>query len=199
QEEQLNALTLVKTFLTGQSEAQIQKLHKRITPYIQFRQTVDDFLCEFFNQVCTQNCYQSHRSACCSKDGIITFFADVLINALVSTSEQLTALEQAIQNPEYKMKCIYLKSTGCLWQIKPSVCVMFLCENAQQRVFEESPHAKPTWQELKQWERSFKWPDRPVLFDWLEQCAMDSGFHSPLMYLHTSPGLIRIKQLAGLI
>ena len=199
QEEQLDALNLVRNFLSERSEVQIQQLCEKITPYLEFRQTVDGFLCEFFSQVCTQNCYRSRRSACCSKDGIITFFADVLINALSSTPRQLGILEQAIRYPKYEMKCIFLGPKGCLWQIKPVVCVMFLCETAQKHVFDEKKHAKFIWQDLKHRERSFKWPDHPVLFDRLEQCAMDCGFNSPLMYLHNSPGLLLVKKRAGLI
>jgi len=52
---------------------------------------------------------------------------------------------------------------------------------------------------LEQESRRFKWPDRPVLFDTLEKLFLDAGFHSPLMYLHTSPGLLRVKQQAGLV
>ena len=51
---------------------------------------------------------------------------------------------------------------------------------------------------LKQ-EKSFKWPDRPVLFDDLEKLFLDLGCHSTLMHLNLSPGLLRIKKRAGLI
>ncbi|CAB1071247.1 hypothetical protein D1AOALGA4SA_1164 [Olavius algarvensis Delta 1 endosymbiont] len=44
----------------------------------------------------------------------------------------------------------------------------------------------------------FTWPDRPVLFDDLESYFLKTGCRSPLMYLHNSPGLLRIKQKAGL-
>jgi hypothetical protein len=47
--------------------------------------------------------------------------------------------------------------------------------------------------------KSFRWPDRPVLFDQLEQVFMAVGCRSPLMYINTSPGLLRIKQKAGLL
>lgn len=170
-----------------------------MSPYIQFRQTLDGFLSEFFSRVCTENCYRSRRSACCSKDGIITFFADVMINAFFSDSQQLDCLEQAIQHPRSEMKCIYLGPDGCMWEIKPVVCVMFLCEPARKPVFEANPQAASTWQKLKLQERSFRWPDRPVLFDRLEQSVIDGGHHSPLMYLHNSPGLMRVKKRAGLI
>jgi len=45
--------------------------------------------------------------------------------------------------------------------------------------------------------KRFTWPDQPVLFDDLESYFMKSGYRSPLMYLHNSPGLLRVKQKAG--
>ena len=49
---------------------------------------------------------------------------------------------------------------------------------------------------LAQERKRFTWPDRPVLFDDLEQYFMDAGCTSPHMYLHNSPGLLRVKQMA---
>jgi hypothetical protein len=49
---------------------------------------------------------------------------------------------------------------------------------------------------LKQREKHFRWPDRPVLFDDLEKYFMAAGYSSPLMYLNNSPGLLRVKELA---
>ncbi|MGD2030721.1 MAG: hypothetical protein PVG86_12380, partial [Desulfobacterales bacterium] len=53
-----------------------------------------------------------------------------------------------------------------------------------------------TWNELKQRKKIYTWPDRPVLFDDLERYFMNAGYSSPLMYLHNSPGLLRIKKQA---
>lgn len=198
QEEQLDALNLVSTVLADLSPNQMDQLHQEISPYLEFRQSVEHFLSENFSGVCTRACYQSQRSACCSKDGIITFFADVLINAITSTPEQLGALFQAVKMPAAGMKCIYLAEDGCLWQVKPSVCVMFLCESAQKEVYSANPAAEPAWRALKDQMRCFTWPDRPVLFDRLEQFVLDRGYRSALMYLHNSPGLMRVKQRAGL-
>jgi hypothetical protein len=41
--------------------------------YCAYRQEVDAFLKTHLAGVCTQKCYQSRVSACCSKEGIITF------------------------------------------------------------------------------------------------------------------------------
>jgi hypothetical protein len=198
QKEQQHALNLVTGFLPGLAPDQSHYLHQKITPYLLFRETIDKFFAEHFSNICTQACYRSRRSACCSKDGIITFFADVMINVLCSTSRQIQTLAKAIESPLWRTKCIYLGENGCLWKVRPSVCAMFFCETAQQRVFSENPQAMSTWENLKDEERRFKWPDRPVLFDWLEQYVIDHGYRSPLMYLHNSPGLIRVKKRAGL-
>ena len=199
QQEQIDALNLVTRFLSELDDERIQLLNQKISPYLHFRKSVDDFLTKHFSRTCTQTCYQNQRSACCSKDGIITFFGDVLINALCSTSSELQRLAQAVEAPRQQMKCIFLESVGCLWRIKPAVCVMFICPSALEEVFSRNPQAKKRWEELKALERTFKWPDQPVLFDWLEQFALTFGYQSPLMYMHNSPGLMRVKKKAGLI
>ena len=199
QQEQIDALNLATTYISKLSKGQIRKLDEKIAPYLEFRHCVDTFLLDNLSQICTQSCYLNQRSACCSRDGIITFFADVLINALYSSPKQIEHLTQAIEKPKVEFKCLYLGGSGCLWQIKPIVCVMFLCEKAQQSVFSENPQTKLAWQHLKNEERRFKWPDRPVLFDWLEKCVLENGYSSSLMYFHNSPGLLRVKKHAGLI
>lgn len=75
---------------------------------------------------------------------------------------------------------------------------MFLCDFAMKEVAEKYPEAALKWQQLKQNERLFKWPDRLVLFDYLEEVFLTAGYRSSLMYFHNSPGLLRIKQQAGL-
>jgi len=82
-----------------------------------------------------------------------------------------------------------------MWRVKPIVCEMFLCEQAKKEVFREKAWAEDAWEELKQRKKLYTWPDRPVLFDDLERYFMDAGYSSPLMYLHNSPGLLRVKQL----
>jgi hypothetical protein len=76
---------------------------------------------------------------------------------------------------------------------------MFLCDRAQQKVFGDSPEVAEIWDGMKKREMTFRWPDRPVLFDRIESRFMAAGVSSSLMYLHNSPGLIRIKRNAGLI
>lgn len=194
QQEQVQTLFQVQRYLADISADKRQTLLSQIADYLEFRQEVDSFLGEYFSNLCTQKCYQSKRSACCSRDGIITFFGDVVINTLVSTDDQIEILTAAIQEPYDRFKCIYLGRQGCLWQVKPIVCEMFLCKTAAKEVFGQEPEASEIWKEFKRRRKLFTWPDRPVLFDDLERYFIDAGYSSPLMYLHNSPGLLRVKQ-----
>jgi hypothetical protein len=152
-----------------------------------------------FKRVCTTSCFQSQRSACCSRDGIITFFADVVVNVLMSTPDEVVQLHTVLNTIRDDLKCVYLGRQGCLWRIKPIVCQMFLCDAAAEAVFAGKPELKDQWEAFKQEAQQFKWPDRPVLFDTLEKVFLDAGYESPLMYLHTSPGLLQVKRKAGLL
>ena len=64
--------------------------------YIQFRREVDDLLSGHFEDICTRKCYESSLSACCSLEGMITHFADVVINVLFSTQEEIASLRSAL-------------------------------------------------------------------------------------------------------
>jgi hypothetical protein len=200
QKEQAESLAIVRKHLSSLNSRQKKTLFEMASEYFLFRKEVDSFLNNYFGNVCNLKCYQSQLSACCGRDGIITFFADMVINALVSSEKDLDRLDVATSlNYENVIKCIYLGNKGCLWKIKPIVCEMFLCNSAMKEVFEKYPEAALKWQQLKQNERLFKWPDRPVLFDYLEEVFLTAGYRSSLMYFHNSPGLLRIKQQAGLI
>ena len=199
QQEQLEALKTVRRGLVQLGDAKRIELTETIRDYVQFRQSTDHFLKRHFNDVCTHTCYLSRTSACCSKDGIITFFADTVVNALCSTPAQLDRLETVLNRMNRGHRCVYLGSHGCMWTLRPVVCAMFLCDRAMQAVFSDDPEARRTWESLRRQEKSFKWPDRPVLFDDLERVFLDLGCHSTLMHLNLSPGLLRVKKKAGLI
>jgi hypothetical protein len=196
QTEQSETLSMVYKHLSSLPATERQKLEAETTDYLSFRHDVDHFLAEYFGDLCTRKCYQSKLSACCSREGIITFFADVVINALFSRDVKVKAILNVLQKPNNGFKCIYLGEKGCLWRIKPIVCEMFICVPAQKQAFAENPTARQAWQELKRREKAFTWPDKPVLFDRLEGYFMKAGFSSPLMYLHNSPGLLRVKSRA---
>lgn len=199
QQEQLDALSIVRQGLKQIGESGRQKLIDSIGDYLQFRKQVDDFLNRHFNDVCNQTCYQSRTSACCSKDGIIVFFADVVVNALQSTPEQLDRLEAALKGVNEGHRCIFLQENGCMWTVRPIVCAMFLCDRAMDTVFADNHQLEVEWNALRKAERLYKWPDRPVLFDDLEKTFIDLGYRSTLMHLNFSPGLLNVKRKAGLI
>jgi hypothetical protein len=200
QKEQAESLTIVRKHLSSLNINQKETLFEMASEYFLFRKEVDSFLYYYFGNICNLKCYQNRLSACCGRDGIITFFADMVINALVSSEQDLDQLDAAVSsNCNTGIKCIYLGNKGCLWKLKPIVCEMFLCHSAMNDVFEKFPEAALKWKQLKQQEKLFKWPDQPVLFDLLEEVFLTAGYRSSLMYFHNSPGLLRIKRQAGLL
>jgi hypothetical protein len=196
QKEQAETLSLVQRHFTTLSAREREELESEVSDYLSFRDEVDAFLFEHFSNVCTIKCYQNKVSACCSREGIITFFGDVVVNALVSSYTEINALMMVLQKHNRGFKCIYLGNHGCMWRVKPIVCEMFLCGLAKKEVFQEKPMAGQLWDELKQRKKRYTWPDRPVLFEVLERYFIDAGYSSPLMYMHNSPGLLRVRKQA---
>ncbi len=192
--EQLETLRMVRRHLATLAEAQQRELQEKIADYLAFRSDLDAFLQEHFSSICTVTCYTSRRSACCSREGIITFFADAVINGLQSTEADLDTLQQVLQGSQDENQCVYLSANGCRWRVRPIVCAMFLCDRAVKTVFENRRPLRNRWEELCRRRQLFTWPDRPVLFDELESFFIGLGCNSPLMYLHNSPGLLRVKQ-----
>jgi hypothetical protein len=192
--EQLESLRLIRRRIQAMSPAERESLFTEMADYLRFRREVAEFHAGHFAGICTQKCYQSRLSACCSKDGIITFFADMVINVLVSDPGEIDRMAHAVRNPEFNYKCIYLSEAGCVWKIKPVVCEFFLCDEAEKKVLDPDPEALSRWKELADARKRYTWPNRPVLFEYLEKVFLDRGDDSPLMYLHKSPGLIRLRQ-----
>ena len=194
QKEQIESFSMVRKHIETLTTLERKAFESEISDYLSFRDEVDAFLFEHFSAVCTQECYQDSVSACCSREGIITFFGDIVVNVLVSQNNEIKSLINALQRPNSGFKCVYLGNNGCMWRVKPIVCEMFLCKQARSNVFENKPVAGQVWEELKQRRKVYTWPDRPVLFDNLERYFMDAGYTSSLMYLHNSPGLLRVKE-----
>lgn len=194
QKEQLDALSQVRKLFAEIGVSSVDELRSDIPAYLNFRSRLDRFLDQHTGSFCTTACFSSRTSACCSKDGIITFWADVVINALCSDRSDLDRLHSAIISPHRLDKCIYLGTEGCLWRIRPLICAMFICDHIQTEVLDAEPDIHARWQSFQQTARSFRWPDKPVLFDHLEEVFMERGCRSPLMYINTSPGLLRIKR-----
>lgn len=191
--EQIEALRMVRDALDRMPAPEMDNLRREISGYLIFREQLADFMAAHFGEICSEKCYQSRLSACCSRDGIITFFADMVVNAIVSEAADLDALERAVGQPQNDSKCIYLTDTGCLWRLKPIVCEMFLCHEAKNAVFDANPAAAEQWERFCAEKAHFTWPDQPVLFEALESRFIAMGLCSPLMYIHYSPGLKRIK------
>jgi len=198
QVEQLDALTLVRLHLKSMPPSAREHLLSMCADYLGFRRTVERFLADHFGRVCDQTCYRNRLSACCSREGIVTFFADVVINLLVSSDAEADDLVRVLKTDNTGLKCVYLGESGCRWQVKPIVCQMFLCEPARARVFTPAPHAESEWMRLEAQRKTYTWPDRPVLFDRIEAFFLEAGCACRLMYLHNSPGLLRVKRKAGL-
>jgi len=197
QREQTETLNTVCEVIRGLKASERKRLKEVCADYLQFRDHVDRFLYRHFSDICTERCYEGRRSACCSREGIITFFADMVINVLISEDAAVENLITVLEGDGRQGKCIYLGDRRCLRRKKPIVCEMFLCDRAMDMGFGSRSELKDRWEELEQERKCFTWPDRPVLFDDLERYFMDRGCTSPLMYLHNSPGLLRVKQAAN--
>jgi hypothetical protein len=197
--EQIESLVVVRTYLAELPAQKRFDLMEQARGYLSFRRETARFLERWFGAICTESCYHEQVSACCSKEGIITFFADMVINALVSPPSSLNRMLRALEKENRGTRCVYLGSEGCLWQLKPIVCEMFICERARAAVFGNNPAAEKQWRSLEARKKDFTWPDRPVLFDRLEAVFIAAGYNTALMYLHNSPGLLRIKSRAGLV
>ena len=189
---------MVRQYLSSLPNSELRWLRQRIKSYLQFRKVVNSFQDEHFADICSEKCFTSRTSACCGREGIITFFADVVINVLLSTSKEIDTLLETLEGDTGGFNCVYLNESGCLWRCKPIVCEMFLCDHAKNLVLAENKRLASQWQGFCRRKRMYTWPTRPVLFDELEVLFLNGGFDSPLMYLHKSPGLLRLKAKNGL-
>ncbi len=196
QKDQLTDYSIVADHLESLPKKDKETLLEDIGEYLIFRKEVDEFLSHNFASECTENCFQGQLSACCAKDSIIIFFADVVVNVLESQKSDIETLMTALTKPNTGAKCVYLGKEGCRWRMKPIVCATFLCDRAQETIFTKNLQLRDIWEKLRVVEKKFKWPDQPVLFDKLEYRFIKAGYNSPSMYLHNSPGLLRVKQAA---
>jgi len=199
QKDQYDGFCLTQRALAALGPQALMSLQRLVADYRAFREDTSAFLHTHFFGVCTSACYQSRLSACCTRDGIIVYFADVVVNTLAAPAQRTHSIIARLAHSHQGTKCIYLGEQGCLWTVKPIGCEMFLCDQAQHLVFSENPDLRGRWETLNTRRKSFTWPDRPVLFDLLETRLMALGIDSSLMYFHKSPGLLRVKRQAGLI
>lgn len=191
-QQQKDAVLMVRQHLSALPISELHWLKQRIQSYLQFREDVASFQ-QHFADICSEKCFTSQTSACCGREGIATFFADVVVNVLLSTDKDTDKLLDALELDTGGFNCVYLNETGCLWLFKPIVCEMFLCDPAKNSVLGVEESLQSQWEKLRRQERLYTWPSRPVLFDELEDFFIQAGFDSPLMYFHKSPGLLRLK------
>ena len=97
--EQIEAITMVVDHIDSRSAWERQKIEAMVSDYLVFRREVEKFLTLHFGDICTQTCYRSQLSACCSREGIITFFADVVVNQLASEPSDIEQLLAALTKP----------------------------------------------------------------------------------------------------
>lgn len=181
------------------SEKDLNELRQICGDYLDYRAEAGRFFQEHFAEICSRNCFANQLSACCTRDGIITFFGDLVVNALVSEPDELDRINKRLAGPRPDFaKCLYLADDGCLWRMKPLVCEMFLCDAAMESVFKDAEATEACWKRFKTRALAYRFPDRPVLFDHLEMAFLYAGYRSNLMYINTSPALRRIKARAGL-
>ncbi|MFH1885914.1 MAG: hypothetical protein ABIJ95_12910 [Pseudomonadota bacterium] len=193
--EQAGAHGLVLDFLSQAGEEEVRELSHLAAPYLAFRREVDAFLSRHFSGICTRACYENERSACCSRDGILTWFADHVVNVLAGGRGNAEALAARLAEPGHR--CVYLGPGGCSWAVRPLVCALFLCGRAREEVFALAPALADEWEALRKREKEFIWPDRPVLFETLEARFLARGLDHSLMHCHKSPGLRMVRKKAG--
>jgi hypothetical protein len=196
-QQQSEALLLVRRHLAALPPSAVEALRDEIGPYLEFRARVARFHREHLAGACARRCFDHGRSDCCGREGILTFFADVVVNVLLSPDEEVARLLETIAGDPGGESCVYLAASGCLWRLKPIVCEMFLCEQVLAAALGDDPALRGRWERLRTEEHRFTRPTVPVLFDDLERRFREAGLDSPLMYCHHSPGLLRLKKRHG--
>ncbi len=173
--------------------SEIAGLRDSLASYLHFREAVDRYQARYFHETCRGECFETGTSACCGFESIITFFADHAISYLLSDSREMSSLFEALEKPNTTSHCVYLGEHGCLWKVRPITCAMFFCSPGKKSVFPKQPEAESILSELKEREKEFTWPTKPVLFDDLEAYFIRLGLESPHLHFHRSPGLLRLK------
>jgi hypothetical protein len=196
--DQWTTLDSVRQACEALGATQIEQLRDRLGHYLSFRSRLDGYFIGYFLKTCQRSCFETNLSACCGFESIITFFADHVINFLLSTSDEISALHRVLLRRNDTGKCVYLGERGCVWRVRPISCAMFLCDKAKNLVFAEQPDAETLWRTFQAQEKEYTFPTKPVLFDELENFFLEKGVKSPHLYFHQSPGLLRLKSKAGL-
>jgi hypothetical protein len=164
---------------------EILSLVERLGPYLEFRRQLDSYQSQYFRATCEATCFSTGLSACCGFESIITFFADHVINFLLSTPEENGRILSVLGRPNRTGRCVYLQAKGCLWRWSPISCAMFLCEDAKQTVFTRHPEAAVLWAELREWER-LHYPHNLCCSTIWKRCSVVWGGLSPHVFSYQS-------------
>jgi len=194
---QAEAILVIRDHLARLPAPEKRSLRKSLEPYLEFRDETASFQKEHLSAACTFKCFHDGTSACCGREGILTFFADVAINVLLSTDEEADLLLAMLAGDRAGLNCVYLGEDGCTWNLKPITCEMFLCDHAKEVLLGGGGSANRRWEDLRRREKIYTFPDRPVLFDDLEKLFLEAGIEDPSMYCHKSPGLLLLKKKHG--
>ncbi len=199
QQEHLDTWIAVRRVCNTMEPSRIRELSASISEYIAFRKELQEFFEKYLKSYCQSKCFDTGRSICCGKDSIIVHFADIVVDVLLSEESDIDPILSALTTGPRGLFCVYLGPNGCLWKLTPIVCAMFLCDGLIDVRIKGRREIEEKWYRLQELRKTFTWPNRPVLFDEIEKSFLALGLQSPLMHYHFSPGLLRIKQNAGLI
>ncbi len=199
QKEHFDTYRLVMNFLGNRPASERRSLIDLSADYVDFRKRLDRFQQAHVAELCADKCYRTHESMCCSRDSIVVYFADVVVNCLHSEGAEIDRIISVLESSNTGHQCIYLTAQGCRWRILPIVCGMFLCDAAASCISEAGSTILKQWQDLAAERLRYTWPDRPVVFDALEKRFLAHGLNSVLMHLNSSPGLLALKRKAGLL
>ena len=199
QKEHFDTFRLVLDYLVGSPPAERRHLRDLSARYVDFRNRSGHYQRTHVAEFCTSKCYSTRMSLCCSRDSIVVYFADVVINCLHSGSSEIQSMIHLLRHSNQGQRCVYLSPEGCRWRISPVVCGMFLCDEAIACITAAGEPTAKQWRAFEEERRRYTWPDRPVVFDALEQWFLERGHSSPLMHLNTSPGLLALKRKSGLL
>ena len=77
--QHMEAILMVRDHFAGISLAMRDRLESEVEHYLEFREEVARFHRRCFADICSVKCFSSRTSACCGREGILVFFADVVV------------------------------------------------------------------------------------------------------------------------
>lgn len=188
--DQARSLEAIDAALARMGEEKVRVLLGMIEPYLAFRDDLERFHTRHVTGFCTGTCFETRESACCGFESIFTYFADLVIAWLRASGEERGRIRALLAAFNRTLHCVYLTEKGCLFRTSPVSCAMFLCDRAKAAL---SIEAQGEYAGLREREKEFTRPDKPILFDEIERIFIEAGVDSPHMYCHRLPGLLKLK------